>query len=414
MSSNTLSLQPYDVEDFIDALQYTRKPSVLLSETVTALLRMILLDSTMAQKLSDAISGDVSASTHSHAASGRCYNGVRLLPGKLTPNILSPLTWQAVLCAILPHLPVYKEYEQAAAVRKQATASSRYRRRSVGQAVASSKDDESDRPNLDFIFGITEDPLPKFQALHQAAEHLVEMEFFKLPAPEKLAVFRTLCLCAYDLARVQQMQQENMSKREQLLTDRNRQAMAEKRQLKAKTEELRERAVERARELLAKQKKGKKTPKKAANGKKKDKSSEPTPAQIQAALDEILLLEQIGADVVVDEPPPVSGDHPNQQLQQLLLLPSIERLSACCVPLLFPLPGRSRRYLTTQRTSCRRRRRRTCLCRSASPRAAGQSRVAASRRRSGGAAARTSCCACSARRRPRRSRPRLRARRRRA
>lgn len=87
-------------------------------------------------------------------------------------------------------------------------------------------------------------------------------------------------------------------------------------QLKAKTEELREQAVERARELLLKQKKGKKTPKKAANGKKKDKGSEPTPAQMQAALDEILLLEQIDVDCVLDAPPPVNTYLPFFRSQQ--------------------------------------------------------------------------------------------------
>jgi hypothetical protein len=120
-----LSLSSFSVDMFVDALVHTDVPTVLLSEICCSLITVILSDSALAIAISKKIPreahfGHRGGSDRTSSGTAETYNGLRLLPEKLTSHIVRTLTWQVVLRTILPYLPPYVELQEQVQIRQQA------------------------------------------------------------------------------------------------------------------------------------------------------------------------------------------------------------------------------------------------------------------------------------------------------
>lgn len=138
-----MSLNAISIDSMIDLLNFKGRESPALTELFCAPLKLLLSDTKIASKLSAAIprrlnfaskTGVVSRSiiidessssstvinqVHGHQENeiefDSTFNGIRLLPRRLRPELVDSLSWQAVLRVVLLRLDPIKQLKKAAA-----------------------------------------------------------------------------------------------------------------------------------------------------------------------------------------------------------------------------------------------------------------------------------------------------------
>ena len=324
-TSKPLGIAPFALEDFVQIMSHQKGPSVPLSAIFLSLLKLLLSDSALFRSFCSHHQRSRVHFTYKpkeqSAQEPTVYNGLRLLPTKPTAEaLLEPLFWPATLSALLPVLGPclwYQRWEE----QQQCSAEPSF---SPHFAIAQRPEVDSEGAplgqNLDIQFGISQETA-KVAAdrmlLLDAFIQLNSNDVFALPLECKIAVLKTLCLAAYDTEQVSDLLSSNFEERSRLLLA---QAKAERGTKTQRldidpvkrgriTEELRianKKKAEEEMEAKAAKRKGK-TP---AGDKDKDKEKEkekdqyaPSQAQLAAAIEEALFMEEIEIDVVLPEAP---------------------------------------------------------------------------------------------------------------
>ena len=119
MFNKQLAINMLTLQEYTDLLLYTAKPSVALSEIVSALLRLILGDPAISSKLNAHIS-NINAGNSEGATEGTSaapmsdrYSGYSLMPRKLKPAVVTSLTWQVVLRCVLRSVSAVRQAKRS-------------------------------------------------------------------------------------------------------------------------------------------------------------------------------------------------------------------------------------------------------------------------------------------------------------
>jgi hypothetical protein len=302
-----MSLNAVAIDPLIDLLKFTGRESPALTELFCAPLKLLLSDSVIASKLSTNIprklyfahrsgltniinseSGSSSSALQGYMESegdfDTAFNGIRLLPRKLRPELVDSLSWQVVLRAVLLRLDPIKQLRKAAAEVPEATpvpapvvnlkknildtdlevrsddvpvssSSSGALRRltfsnTLEEARGSLLDNESvaERSveskerrlslngsrkkgqllNKDHHFLVTSDPRQELAMLLEAAVLLETQELHTLSVGHKLAALKAVCNACYDTVRVTELLASNAEERAERVTAMNKSLREEK------------------------------------------------------------------------------------------------------------------------------------------------------------------------------------------
>ena len=377
-----LRLSPFEIEDFFDLLRFTRRPTTALTEVCCSLLRLILSDSHLALKLSNSIpktlnfayrgvlivtdTDSASSSIDSIASLANSkednvdtgYNGLKLMPRKLQPELVDPLRWQAVLRCILLRLPPAKTLRKAVSIydtemAKHATKvlspesmKMQLHKLDVGNdysraTSATEQDGARNSVDRDALFNVCSDPRMDLANLMQAADELQLKEFHELSAVDKVVVLKVLCDACYDTECVRTLVEQNAEARVEKRSALNKLAREEQAKKKDVSLAKRNQAIEMCRMInmeaaMANPSTKKKGPASVLNASLTDNSQNPSSSsdrgettkkikgkekdpyypsqlQLQSMLDEIIMLDTLGIDVVLDIPPDIPPDGLEQE-----------------------------------------------------------------------------------------------------
>lgn len=421
LCSKTLSLVPIRWTSFVDLLTYSSKDSLALQDLFCSLLHLILSDAGSLAKLNTLIPREVHFAFRARRGVGVAtrppysppsnelfsreellreddfdvsYNGLRLLPLKLTPASADVLQMQATLRSVLLRLEparqlrravvdvgtvMHRAYEESASCTKRpaavpedlntlvglmrafkqhmtSTSTPNYTNHSVvplkpcssiadtatpatvkaisqfrsisSEVLASINDDVSKsssrsrlgsaRIDKDAVFEVTSNVTSKWSSAVEVARLLESREVYELEAGHKVGLLRMLCDACYETQRIKRILESNAEERAVQILNMNKQ----QREMKAKLREAsmtkkdlalaycrrmnRAAADKEEARLAALEKKGSGRKKKQSGHTGKGKSStgkdglDPTPEQLSAMIDELVVLEAVGVDVVED------------------------------------------------------------------------------------------------------------------
>jgi hypothetical protein len=415
LCSKTLSLVPIRWNSFVDLLTYSSKNSLALQDLFCSLLHLILSDAGSLARLNTLIPRKVHFAFRARRVVTRppssspsdelfsreellreddfdvSYNGLRLLPLKLTPASADVLQMQATLRSVLLRLEparqlrravvdvgtvMHRAYEESASYTKRpgavpedlntlvglmrafkqhmtSTSLPNYTNHSVvpvksGSSIvepttvkatstsvlASINDDASKsssrsrlgsaRIDKDAVFEVTSNVTSKWSSAVEVARLLESREVHELEAGHKVGLLRMLCDACYETQRIKRILESNAEERAVQILNMNKQQREMKAKLREASMTKKDLALaycrrinkaaadkEEAR-LAALEKKGSGRKKKQSGptgkglGLGKGKSStgkdglDPTPEQLSAMIDELVVLEAVGVDVVED------------------------------------------------------------------------------------------------------------------
>ena len=297
-----LRLAPLELEDLVDLLRFSGRDSAPLAEVFCALLRLLLSDPRVASSLASAIpphlnfAARVRGTNDAGCVTGDRFNGLRLMPTKLKPELVQPLTWQAVLRTVLPRLQVFQELAAHSCFGDASAPGLRDRLQALlvqGEEAARSRA----VLERDGRLGFSCLPERLLEDLLSAAASLESQEMHALPLPEKLAALRLLCLSCYDTGAVKELLERNCEERVHRLVAAERTA--------------RERAQTRPRqpisgrrlELLEQLRSCQAVSLKKAKTKGKKSPSQPSPAELAEAEQQVEAIEAAGVEIIVPQVP---------------------------------------------------------------------------------------------------------------
>ena len=390
-----LALPSIEIDDFIELMEYTGKESVALTELFLAPLRIILLDEAYVAKVTSAlpnlsfcrkpdsqkeinikekynqklpnfsiksIVNKDDGSVDKLVAEGfdSAFNGLQLLPRKLSPNLIHDhLKWQTVLRAILLRDPsirdirndihkLFLEYEN---VKKVVYGSKKKARddaveggghdyqscvaelnKYAAHPVNSRGGGKKNRSNLlnhDLFLRLTSDPFAVLENVIAAAQALETKEIHELSFRNKISILKVLCEACFDTQFIRDELATNIEERANRITANRKRLEEKKREQREIANGKRDDAIKlcwQANKLAAEAKavKGKKknpseavtaspskksaSPKKSGGSKaktielpsKKD-AHYPKQDQINAMIEELALLDTLEIDKVVDD-----------------------------------------------------------------------------------------------------------------
>jgi len=424
LCSKTLSLVPIRWNSFVDLLTYSSKNSLALQDLFCSLLHLILSDAGSLARLNTLIPRKVHFAFRARRVVTRppssspsdelfsreellreddfdvSYNGLRLLPLKLTPASADVLQMQATLRSVLLRLEparqlrravvdvgtvMHRACEESASCTKRpgavpedlntlvglmrafkqhmtstslpnytnhsvvpvksgssiaepatpTTVKATSQLRSISPAVLASINDDasksssrsrlgSARIDKDAVFEVTSNVTSKWSSAVEVARLLESREVHELEAGHKVGLLRMLCDACYETQRIKRILESNAEERAVQILNMNKQQREMKAKLREASMTKKDLALaycrrinkaaadkEEAR-LAALEKKGSGRKKKQSGptgkglGLGKGKSStgkdglDPTPEQLSAMIDELVVLEAVGVDVVED------------------------------------------------------------------------------------------------------------------
>jgi hypothetical protein len=247
-----LGLSGLALDAFVELIRYTGRASPALTELCCAPLRLLLSDSACAARLTNAIPYKVnyahrstevefSAKPSSSSSSSMVsdaeaefdndFNGLRLLPLRLRPELVDPLRWQSLLRAVILRLePVQKMRQSVPDIPEAAPtpAGPNAGRPNHALLVTGScgysgpPRKRPRRPNVDSLFLVTCDPRDRLEPLLEAAALLETRELHELGAGHKLAVLKALCDACYDTQRLSTLLESNAEERANRITANNK------------------------------------------------------------------------------------------------------------------------------------------------------------------------------------------------
>lgn len=243
-------MTPLTLDDFMRVLAHTDGPTVALAEITSSLLRLLLSDTDMLHKLSDrmplnvhysqvpvanpaaaldrrASTASLSTANTGHADTATTntstgassvveweeafieqydatYTGLRLLPYKLSPLLVTSLTWPVLLRCIILRLPHVFSFGT-----------------NTNNINGQQQWAEQKVKNVDEDLGITSDCyIDRFQALQSAAQEMGTSEFYELTVMQKLTILSALSEACYETERVRVLMSTHATERNVLLVNR--------------------------------------------------------------------------------------------------------------------------------------------------------------------------------------------------
>lgn len=328
----------------MEILHFTKSPSPVLTEMFCSLMRLLLRDHSISAgicsdtppHLNFASRDDIKVtldvldeSLIMEAYRDWSYNGLKLLPRKIRPEIVDGLRYQSVLRVLVPRLLSYRDIWRSRDV-------------SLDLLIGSEQNEGLFRegyltPNFDYKFGITSD----FETDHQvwytlvfsclifvlqmqttlsaALSALEHDELFQLPLPQKLALLKQLTVSCYDTSIVRHLLARHADERISAAAAISNAQKDSKRKVHNDITNLKEAAIEECRRVnmtLLNAKSSKEEngevlnsdcvggPKKKSTGGKRHKNPfDPTPSQLSGMIEDLRLRKSLGLDVVLDEYP---------------------------------------------------------------------------------------------------------------
>lgn len=390
--------------DFLDLLRYNRETSVALMEVFCSPLKLILADAGILSKLHTALPRKIHFSQRFRETLNKAeiddlsvdgvisdldllaqddkfdktYNGFKLLPKKLSPDLVDPLKWQAILRATLLRLDPVQQARRATldvmtALKADSDAKgsvflpSTLRKAMISGIGAmktpmktsiramdsllslsgsdlgeisstsmsflqtptsvhqSGTHEVSKYLDKDAIFGITGDVVKPLETVVESCIALESYELHELGMAYKLAILQVLCDACYETQRIRELLEKNAEERLTRIQNMNKVSRETKEKKREEASALKDLAIQRCREIneaaakkaeaeaaaKAKSKKGSKkgNKKKKAEivskkgGKNGKVSYDPTPQQLAAMLEDLIVLEALQIEEVVPDFP---------------------------------------------------------------------------------------------------------------
>lgn len=286
-----LSLAPFPLDDFLDMLNHTARPSLLFPEIARAAARLLL---------EDASSAWISPQDRTHAAT--------IVPKRIAAPMVDLHTWPALLRSLLPSTRAYAVLAAPKADAAPATPGA-VRKAPQGGDLRSWAG----------------------EALPSALAALGKVEPHALSAAQKLAVLRCLVEAMYDTQRIKGIVAENVEMRLQISARRAEEEKAERKAERSLKARLQDQAVE---ELLAERGEENEAENEAENdaeagegaapaeNKAKKGPSKPPSSAVAPRVEELLLAEKLGCRYKVcamPAPEPLSSDEEEEDEETLML-----------------------------------------------------------------------------------------------
>ncbi len=307
--SEELHLKPFEFDDFVNILNYTTNDSFVLVEIVASLLRLLLRDHSLAVQISSQVPSFLNfASKDSEEKALENmkesalveqhrdwkYNGLHLLPRKIRVDVVDGLRWQSVLRCVIPRLPSFKDLLRAYDPSFDVLVALEHREGVEGDGYKGS--------NKDWAYSVTNNMSQELKQLREALDSLESKEFFQLELVQKISILKLLCLASYDCNPVRQLLEKHHEERTNSIAQLNASRNNQKKAHRQESAALKARAIEECRKVNAANKKT------AKGGKKSTKKNplDPTPAQLTAMLDDLILMDSIKVHVICE--PPVTKD----------------------------------------------------------------------------------------------------------
>lgn len=284
------------------------------------------------------------------------YNGLQLLPRRLQAKLIDPLRWQSVLRCVLMRLEPIYAFQRCCRTIPPETLSQLFAERLTGalsnssgragsstrlssgsstsapaspvaatrtvsgtvrspmaraQTLTPAKIRKGSTVNRDILLNVTDDHINRIALLCDACRQLESRELHTLEVEFKVAILKVLCDACYETSYFRHLLENNAEERANSISNMNKLAKESKNRLKEISPAKREAAIAACREInMAAAQSGKKSKKRSGpkdsnkstkkGGKEKDEF-EPSPAQLNAMLEEMLLLESLKIDKCVDD-----------------------------------------------------------------------------------------------------------------
>lgn len=304
-----LSLSALTIDQFHEVLTFTGHTSTVLVEIFSAPMRMILSDDDMIRKISTLIPTSLNFSypnrkvdmdrdtdiSFSSANYDSASNSLKLIPSSLHIQLLNPLTWHSILRSIITRLPSFRELVKTSSKLNDAECTKNL---SINKIIRSGVDKDA----IIMYGSDISNSLYKFKDIISLLDH---KEVHELEFEHKLILLRILCDSCLDSDVMASYIEKNNEERSNRISQINKQIKEDKARLKEESSSKRDIAIAACRKInqdIAKAKSPKKN-KKGGKTSIKPLNIDPTPAQVQAMLDDLILLESIGVDKVVESLP---------------------------------------------------------------------------------------------------------------
>jgi hypothetical protein len=282
------------------------------------------------------------------------YNGLQLLPRRLFAKLVDPLRWQSVLRCLLMRLEPIYAFQRCCRTIAPETLNQLFAERLLGtslpsfgrggsstrlssgmpstgapsspasphrtfsstvrspmarsQTLTPARTRKGASVNKDILLNVTDDHINRIAVVCDACRQLETNELHLLPVQYKIAILKVLCDACYETSYFRHFLDSNAEERANSISNMNKLTKESKNRLKDVSPAKREAAIAACREHnIAAAQNGKKTKKKSAAAKNDNKSGktkdeyEPSPVQINAMLEEMLLLESLKIDACVED-----------------------------------------------------------------------------------------------------------------
>ena len=215
------------------------------------------------------------------------YNGLKLLPKKIRVDVVDGLRWQSVLRCVLPRLPIFKDLLRASDPSFDMLLALELREGPEGDGYKGS--------NKDWAHALLANLADELNLVADALTKIESNEFYSLSLLQKLTILRQLCLACYDCAPVRHLLSKHHEERNQSVAHLNAVRNSQKKALRQVSAAMKARATEECRKVnAANLSKGKKSTKK--------NPLEPTPAQLNAMLDDLILMDSVKVNIIMEPP----------------------------------------------------------------------------------------------------------------
>ena len=328
---------------FLDLIAFTKSASVPLAEIGSAILRLILTDTKLCASLSASLprklnfagrhiqekeskeEEGVAKDAENHQVVIDAFNGLRLMPPKLKPEIVTALSWETVLRSLLSVLAPVQELIAHQSLLANSSYSSSLNKE-LGELLEEKINKTAVavhwRPLLHmdvqttFSTSASMSSTSYILSLLRAMNALEKTDFYALSGADKVTILRLLCRAAYDTNVVRSLLERHAEERSKYLSSSSSfsssfwegagpacNALRRSKDLSAARREeviLACRKVNEQKATAA----GNKGAKKASSGKKGGKDPfAPSPSQLMKALGRAAVLDGLGISLVLPSVP---------------------------------------------------------------------------------------------------------------
>lgn len=201
------------------SIVWLEEDTLAVNEVFSALLRLILTDMHTCASLSACIPKHINfasrgadlTDTDTALIAEDSFNGLRLLPRKLRPEVVKPVSWPTLLRSIMLRLPSAQHTLLYAALQPNATEELRARVTAVLSRDCVST--LSRTIGKDASAGFSTCCIPSASTLLTVAERLETEEVYSLSANEKLVLLKALCFACFDTNVVRSLLESNSADR---------------------------------------------------------------------------------------------------------------------------------------------------------------------------------------------------------